>query len=431
MSKVRTITVNALARVEGEGGLKVRVRAGKVQEVRLDIYEPPRFFEAFLKGRALGEAPDLTARICGICPVAYQMSSVHAMEAACGADPGPRVRALRRLLYCGEWIESHVLHAAMLHAPDFLGYESALHMAKDHPGAVTLSLRLKKAGNEIVTAVGGREIHPVNVRVGGFWRAPSPGRARAPRPEARDGARRGGRAPADGPPASRSPTSTSTTSSSSLRHPSEYPLNEGGSCRARASTSPPRTGSSTSRKSTSSARTRSTRGGRAAGSSRPGRSPATASTSTVFPRRSRTPRRRPDSGKECRNPFKSILVRCVETLWAIDEALAILRAYEPPEPSFVEVVPREAVGAAATEAPRGLLFHRYRIGGDGLIKEARIVPPTAQNLRAMEADLRGFVQNHLDLAEDRLTLLCEQVVRNHDPCISCATHFLKLRIERD
>ncbi len=327
MSKVRTITVNALARVEGEGGLAVRVRNGTVQEVRLDIYEPPRFFEAFLRGRAFGEAPDLTARICGICPVAYQMSSVHALEAACGADPGPRVRELRRLLYCGEWIESHVLHVAMLHAPDFLGYESALHMAKDHPDAVTLSLRLKKAGNEIVTAVGGREIHPVNVRVGGFYRAPSAAEL-SPLVPKLETARGEAAELLRWASTFDFPELDLHHELVSLRHPSEYPLNEG------------RIVSSEGLDIAASAWEDHFEEEHVAAVERPPRAeegrrdhpdraarPVHASTSTVSPRRSRTPRGKRGSAPECRNPFRSILVRCVETLWAVDEALRILRAY--------------------------------------------------------------------------------------------------------
>jgi len=430
MSKVRTITVGALARVEGEGGLKVRVRSGRVQEVRLDIYEPPRFFEAFLRGRRPDEAPDLTARICGICPVAYQMSSVHALEAAFGVDPGPRVRELRRLLYCGEWIESHVLHAAMLHAPDFLGYESALHMAKDHPDAVTLSLRLKKVGNDIVAAVGGREIHPVNVRVGGFYRAPAP-RELAPLVPRLETARGEAAELLRWAATFDFPELDLHHELVSLRHPSEYPLNEGrivssgGLDIAAADWEKhfeeehvPRSNALHCRR----------KGG---GIVQTGPLARYSLNSDRLPAGIREAARAAGLGAECRNPFRSILVRCVETLYAIEEALRILRSYEPPEPSFVEAVPRAGTGAAATEAPRGLLFHRYRIGADDLIADARIVPPTAQNLRAIEADLGGFVQTHLDLPEERLTLLCEQVVRNHDPCISCATHFLKLRIERD
>src|SRR4026209_2225129 len=176
MDKSRTIKVDYLARVEGEGGLYIKLKGNSVVDVKLKIFEPPRFFEALLRGRLYGEAPDITARICGICPVAYQMSSVHAMERAFGVDVGqqePQIRALRRLLYCGEWIESHALHIYMLHAPDFLGYPDAITMARDHPAIVQRCLALKKAGNEIVSLLGGREIHPINVRVGGFYRVPT------------------------------------------------------------------------------------------------------------------------------------------------------------------------------------------------------------------------------------------------------------------
>src|SRR5437763_16218106 len=133
-SRTRTIKTDYLARVEGEGAMRVTIADGRVEEVRLEIFEPPRFFEAFLRGRAFTEAPDITARICGICPVAYQMSSCHAMENALGITVGGQIRELRRLLYCGEWIESHALHIYMLHAPDFLGSEGALEMAQDHGG---------------------------------------------------------------------------------------------------------------------------------------------------------------------------------------------------------------------------------------------------------------------------------------------------------
>ncbi|RPI80375.1 MAG: Ni/Fe hydrogenase subunit alpha, partial [Planctomycetaceae bacterium] len=168
----RTIRVETLSRVEGEGALHIHTQDGRLAEVQLEIYEPPRLFEAFLRGRPLEEVPDITARICGICPVAYQMTAVHALEAALGVRISPEIRRLRRLLYCGEWIESHALHMHLLHAPDFLGYESGIAMAADHPHEVNRGLRLKKHGNQLLEVLGGRAIHPINVAVGGFYRAP-------------------------------------------------------------------------------------------------------------------------------------------------------------------------------------------------------------------------------------------------------------------
>jgi len=171
--ETRAISVDYLARVVGEGSLKARVRDGKVEITEFGIFEPPRFYEAFLRGRRFGDAPDITARICGICPIAYQMSSVHAMESIFGVKMEGALRELRRLIYCGEWIESHVLHAFLLHLPDFLGYQSAIHMAADHRAAVEKALKLKKYGNDIVALLGGREIHPINVKVGGWYKVPT------------------------------------------------------------------------------------------------------------------------------------------------------------------------------------------------------------------------------------------------------------------
>ncbi len=223
----RTIQVDYLARVEGEGGMTVRIADGRVEDVQLAIFEPPRFFEAFLRGRGCDEAADVTARICGICPVAYQMSAVHAVERALAApDPGPTVRALRRLLYCGEWIESHVLHIYMLHAPDFLGYAGAVEMARDHKALVERGLRLKKVGNRLVETLAGRSVHPINVRLGGFYQQPTRAALRALDDElawARDAARDTVRWVAALP----TPALEVDYDFVALSHPHEYALNEG------------------------------------------------------------------------------------------------------------------------------------------------------------------------------------------------------------
>jgi len=427
--KSRTVVVDALARVEGEGGLLVRVKGDKVEEVQVRIYEPPRFFEALLRGRRFTEAPDITARICGICPVAYQMSSIHAMEDACGVTVDGPIRELRRLLYCGEWIESHVLHVAMLHAPDFLGYESAIHMAKDHPEVVTSSLQLKKVGNDIVTLVGGREIHPVNVRVGGFYKTPAK----------KDLLALGEKLKAARPTAVELvklvagftfPDFDLDHELVALRHPDEYPFNEGRLVSNRGLDIAVRdyeshfveehVERSNALHSSLKERGHYFVGPMARYSLNFDRLPAAVQELA----------REAGLGPVCRNPFKSIIVRALETVYAIDEALRIIAAYEPPAAPFVEVVPKDGVGMGCTEAPRGILYHRYRIGADGLIQEAKIVPPTSQNLPSIEDDLRVFVERNLALQEDELTLRCEQAVRNYDPCISCATHFLKLTIER-
>jgi sulfhydrogenase subunit alpha len=425
----RTIKVDYLARVEGEGAFKVVVRDGKVESAELSIFEPPRFFEAFLRGRAFAEAPDVTARICGICPVAYQMSAVHAMEDALGIAVGGPLRDLRRLLYCGEWIESHTLHIYMLHAPDFLGYAGAIEMARDHGEAVRRGLALKKAGNEIVALLGGREIHPVNVRVGGFYRTPRRREldALAERLKwARDAALETVRWTAgfDFPGRERDYVFIA------LRHPGEYPFNEGrivsnrGLDIAAAQYDTHIEEVQVERSTALHARLRD------GGTYLVG---PLARYNLNFDRLSplaREAARGAGLGPSCTNPYRSIVVRAVEVLYACDEALRLIAAYEEPDRPCVPAEPRAGVGCAATEAPRGLLWHRYRLESDGTIAEARIVPPTSQNQASIEEDLTNYVGGFLDLPDETLRQRCEQTVRNYDPCISCAAHFLRLEMDR-
>lgn len=428
--KTKKVQVDALARVEGEGAIYVKVKGEQVTDVKLRIYEPPRFFEAFLRGRDFREVPDITARICGICPVAYQMSSVHAMEDACGVRVEGPLRSLRRLLYCGEWIESHGLHVYMLHAPDFLGYEGAVQMAKDHPDLVQRGLQLKKAGNEIVALLGGREIHPINVRVGGFYRVPTR-RELAPLAErlkwARDAALETVRWVAGFP----FPEFEQEYEFVAMRHPDEYPMNEGRLVSNRGLDIAPSEYEQHFEEEhvPHSNALHSRLKGRGAYFLGP-----MARYSLNFDRLSplaQEAAREAGLGPVCRNPFRSIIVRTIEILYACDEALRLIEEYEMPDRPAVEVPPREGVGYAWTEAPRGMLYHRYAIDAGGTIREAKIVPPTSQNQKAIESDLYHFVQQHVALPEDQLTWRCEQATRNYDPCISCATHFLKLHIERE
>jgi coenzyme F420-reducing hydrogenase alpha subunit len=428
--KTRTIKVDWLARVEGEGGLFVKVRNHSVVDVKLNIFEPPRFFEAFLRGRHFAEAPDITARICGICPIAYQMSAVHAMESACGATVEGQLRALRRLIYCGEWIESHALHVYMLHAPDFLGYADAIQMAKDHSQEVQRGLRLKKAGNAIVTLVGGREIHPINVRVGGFYKLPARQDLLSLAEElkwARDAALETVRFVARLP----FPEFEQDYLFVALRHPNEYPFNEGRVVSNRGldiaiadyekSFSEEHVAHSTALHST-------------LAQHGPYFVGPLARYNLNFDRLSplaQTAAREAGLGPTCRNPFQSIVVRSVETVYACDEALRIIGAYERPELPAVDVQPRASTGFGCTEAPRGILYHRYKIDASGTILDAKIVPPTSQNQKVIEQDLWNFVPQYLDLPAAELQWRCEQAVRNYDPCISCSAHFLKLNLDRE
>jgi len=428
--KSKTIKVDYLARVEGEGGLFIKIQHDKIIESRFNIFEPPRFFEGFLKGRKFAEAPDITARICGICPVAYQMSSSHAMEQICGVRVDGPLRDLRRLLYCGEWIESHALHIFMLHAPDFLGYEDAIQMAGDYPEVVKKALKLKKIGNDLMTKLGGREIHPINVKVGGFYKIPTKKELEEfiePLKWALDF----------------SIETVSLTSTFdfpdlerdyefvSLGHPDEYPLCEGNIISNKG------IDISVDKfldifeefqvKHSTSLHSRV----RERGDYLVGPMARYHNNFEKLPQSAGKAAQKAGLGNSCLNPYKSIIVRAVELIFACEEAIRIIKQYEPPVNSSVECVPKEGVGHGCTEAPRGILYHRYNIDKDGIIKEARIIPPTSQNQTSIENDLCRAVEKNLHLPDERITRLCEQTIRNYDPCISCSCHFLKLHIIRD
>ncbi len=426
----KTIKVDYLARVEGEGSLQVKVKDGELKDVKLKIFEPPRFFEAFLRGRDFREAPDITARICGICPIAYQLGASQAMENICKVKVTGPLRDLRRLIYCGEWIESHVLHIYMLHAPDFLGYQDAIQVAKDHPDIVTRALRMKKIGNEIMRVLGGREIHPINLKVGGFYKVPPKRDLRALVDDLKwglDAALETVKFVAGLP----MPVFEQDYEFVALRHLDEYAIIEGQLVSNKGIDTPI---SGYDRHLVEEHVAHSTalhtrvvgRGSCMVG--------PLARYSLNFDKLS--PLAREAANKAglapvCRNPFQSIIVRAVETVHAFDEALRIIENYQMPDKPSVDVHPQAGTGYGCTEAPRGICYHRYTIDDKGTILDAKIVSPTAVNQKTIESDLRNFIPPNLDLPDDKLQWQCEQAIRNYDPCISCSTHFLKLRVERE
>jgi coenzyme F420-reducing hydrogenase alpha subunit len=429
-SKTRTIKVDYLARVEGEGGLIVKIKDNKVTDVKFKIFEPPRFFEAFMRGRDYSEAPDITARICGICPVAYQMSSSHAMEDALGVTVDKQIRALRRLLYCGEWIESHALHVYMLHAPDFLGFQDAIQIAQKFPDVVKRALELKKIGNELMTIIGGREIHPINPKVGGFYRVPYEHELRGMIDKLKWAL--------EASLETVKLTSTLTFPDFeqdyeyvSLRHPDEYPITEGRLVSNKGL-------DISIQEYEKHFQEEHVEHANALHSVHVGSGPYHVGPLARYNLNydKLTPKAKKAAkdaglGKTCFNPFKSIIVRSVELVFACEESIRLVEEYKKPEKPFIDIKPKAGTGYGCTEAPRGILYHRYKLADDGSILDAKIVPPTSQNQKTIEKDLFNYVSKNIELSEDKLTWQCEQAIRNYDPCISCATHFLKLHIERE
>ena len=429
MSNSRTIRVEALTRVEGEGGLHIRMNGDAVEDVRLSIYEPPRFFESLLRGRSLEEVPDITARICGICPVAYQMSAVHAMEHALGVQITEDIRRLRRLLYCGEWIESHGLHMHLLQAPDFFHVASGIELAGKFPSEVNRGLQLKKYGNELLEVLGGRAIHPINVAVGGFYRAPRKDELQKLIPHFEWGLQAAIDATYwvagfDFPDFERDWEMVS------LQHPDEYPMNEGRIVSSsglsidvsdyEATFAEHHVAHSTALHSLKTTDQASYHVGPLA---------------RVNLNRDRLC----DAAKKvaddvgfaspCTNPFQAIIARGLEVIHAFDEALTILRDYRPIKPVRIDYQYRQGEGWAATEAPRGLIYHRYQVDDQGKVVLAKIVPPTSQNQRQIERDLIDWLPHVLRGDDQQTADDCERLIRSYDPCISCSTHFLKLTVE--
>jgi len=428
-SEEHTYRVDLMTRVEGEGRFTLRVKDGEVVDAQLAIFEAPRFFEAFLRGRKPDDTIDIVARICGICPIAYQVSASRALERAFGVTVTEPIQKLRRLLYCGEWIESHALHVFMLHAPDFLGYPSAVEMAADHREVVEQGLRLKKAGNQIIEVLGGRATHPVSPRVGGFHKAPRRDQLAA----LRDVIARGldesletvrWAAALDAPDYVQDYVFVSMVDGDAypieggdavaVSGRDDVPLDDWGDAidelhvehsnalHARLKDGTPYLCGPMARLHHHADKLH----------------PAAAGAM-----------RDVGLGQSEKNPYRSIVVRAVETVHAFAEALDIIDGYEEPETPFVASDARASVGCGGSEAPRGLLWHRYAVDGDGLIADARIIPPTSQNQARIEDDLRGLAPKLLAMEVDAATHLCEQLIRSYDPCISCATHFLDLKIE--
>jgi coenzyme F420-reducing hydrogenase alpha subunit len=359
------------------------------------------------------------------------MTSCHALEKALGIAVTPEIRLLRRLLYCGEWIESHALHLFLLHAPDFLGYESGVSMAADHKELVAKGLRIKKIGNQLLEILGGRAIHPINVTVGGFYRAPSPVELKEILPDLEWGLEAAVETCAI-VAAFDFPNFEVDYECVALKHTDEYPMNAGRivSTSGRDVAVEDYEENFQERHLPQSTALHSVM--------LPDQTPylvgPLARVNLCFDQLSSSAKRAAETSKipwPSQNNFQSIVARAVEMVDAFEEAISIVRDYNAePTPSRVPYEAQAGEGRHATEAPRGLLYHRYLIGDDGLIAEAKIVPPTSQNQGQIESDLRSYVPHIASMDDQTAIQKCEHLIRNYDPCISCSTHFLTLTMDR-
>lgn len=419
----KTIKVPSVTRVEGEGGIFLEIRDGTVSQVHVTIHEAPRFFEAFLVGRSYEDVPDFTARICGICPVAYQMSSVHALEKIFGVFPEKPHRDLRRLLYCAEWIESHALHMYLLNGPDFYGLDSAW-ASRSYHGVLARGLKFKKLGNELLALLGGRSVHPVSVRVGGFSHTPSAKTLRSllPKIEAAYEESLKEIAWAASLPF---PETAWDTVWVSLIHDEEYPMNEGFMGFSTGGKVPMEAFCDAISEFQVPYSTALHAGRPREGAPEPY---LVGPLSRLNLNHARLPAQIQSALQDAgvavpiRNTRMAIVARAVEMAYAFYEASRIIENYREPDRPFVDYEPVEGEAVWITEAPRGSLVHRYRVNSSGRVVRCTIIPPTSQNLAHVEKDLRLFLANCGNRPLDELRREAEKIVRCYDPCISCAVH---------
>jgi coenzyme F420-reducing hydrogenase alpha subunit len=418
-----TLTVEHIARIEGHGTITVEMESGVVSDVRMDIVEAARFFESMVVGRRFDEVSLITSRICGICSPNHALTSLKAVEAALGIEVSERTVLLRKLLLYGSYLQNHATHLYIFAAPDFVGLPSVFPLAQTHPDVVERALRVKKTGNDLTTLIGGRPVHPITAVVGGFASEPAEAelRAMAVRLEA---------------------LVADTIATAELFHSFEVPQFEtsgdmlalvdsadyaiyGGEVAAldggwrrpaseyRDFISETVVGHSNAKHSTVDGRTFMVgslpRINLSAGQLMPRAAGMLAKLGIEAP---------------SRNSFLNNVCQAVELVDAaercamyIDQLLGIGGSSKPEAFSV-----HASSGAAASEAPRGTLYHAYGIDDDGIIVSGDIITPTAQNLGNLEADMRVFAPTIADLPKDEFILGMEKLVRAYDPCLSCSVH---------
>jgi len=431
----RRIHVEDIARVEGEGRLDVELSDGEVLNVCFEVKEPPRFFEVFLVGRHYSEVPDFTARICGICPVSYEMASIAAIEDAFGFQPSEQTRDLRRLLAMSQWIQSHALHIYMLALPDYLGVESVFALASDPDNlpVVKRALSLKRLGNDITKLIGGREIHPVSARPGGFTDIPS--RAAldeiARRLEAAlSDARETVKLAASIVHSDKVPDFCPRCDHIALSSATEYAVSGANFASTGGLSAPLREFRShiVEKHVPPSNALRSY----LAASGKSFLVGALARVNLNFDRLSPGAR---EAAKEVGarfpnlSPYYGMIARALEIYHSIEESLAIIGRYSGVRET-AEITPRASEGWGASEAPRGLLYHNYVFDESGIVQRANIVAPTAMNSANIEENLKALLPRWVSLPLEEITLRCETLIRAYDPCFSCSAHFLKLNIRQ-
>jgi coenzyme F420-reducing hydrogenase alpha subunit len=419
----KEIRVDHLARVEGEASFWIKAEEAKVREVILNVYEPMRFFEAFLAGKRWDEVHELASRICGICYT--QITALRAIENSLGVEVSEQTSKLRDLLTIGGIIQSHVLHLYFLAIPDCLGYESAIAMANNYPEVVKRGLKLKQLANQLQTLIGGRAVHPVTTRVGGFTSLPDESdlkelssRLKEAKEDALETVRIFKKL--------KIPDFERKCEHVALRSKKGYPLNlgklsstEGLSCEE-----------SEYRKYIEEKQV----------------PPSHAKYSTLRGRNSflvgPLARMNLNFDRVCEdskgvakeigikfpnfNPFVNNIARAIEVVQYLADAINLIESTKIRKEKQETIKVKPSRGCAITEAPRGILYHYYELDRKGLVSKADIVTPTAHNVLNIEKDLAAFSPSLLDLPQAKAQFECEKLIRAYDPCFSCSVHLIRV-----
>ena len=421
------IHVDHVTRVEGHGNIVVNVKKGKIEECRWEVVEAPRFFEAFVRGRNYLEISHIVSRICGICSVGHTLASLQATEAALGVQISEQTRLLRRILIQGENLQSHSLHFYLLAAPDFVGAPSVVPLVKTHPEVVLRALRMKKLANDLCDVFGGRTVHPITPTVNGFTKLPEVREIQAIRKRLVE-ATPDLEATVELCRTLKIPNFNRPTEYISLKNKSEYALYDGVIASTDAGTTPVENYRAWTNEylvpQSTAKYTKHVRDSYMVG--------ALARFNNNHEQLSpRAKKAAADLGLKapCYNPFMNNIAQVVEYIHGVDESIRLID--ELLDRGLKEedrrVLVKGGHGVGAVDVPRGILFHDYTYDKDGICREANCIIPTNQNHANIQKDMEALLPQILDKPQEEIRLTLEMLVRAYDPCISCSTHFLRVK----
>jgi len=430
MSRDLNINVHHLTRVEGHGNIVVNMKDGVLEKAHLSIVEPPRFFEAMMKGRSFHEAAIITSRICGICSLGHQLTSLVATEDALGLEISEQTVLLRKLLVHGATLQSNILHAYFLAAPDFLNVGSVFPLIATHKDVVLRALRMKRLANDIGDVVSGRAVHPITPVPGGFSKIPEKSELLEIKRRLLEEALPDGLETIETMKALAGaiPQFERETEYISLKHPDEYALYEGDIFSSDTGAQPVQNYLDVTNefvvKHSTSKHTKYNRSSYLVGAlARWNNNHSQLGTEALAAAEAMGLK------PNCHNPYMNTIAQVVEAVHCILDSVRIIdklieNGLKNEKPN--QTPTRYGRGIGSNEVPRGILFHDYTYDNKGNIVKANCIIPTGQNLANIDDDMVKLVPEIINKSKEEITLSLEMLVRAYDPCISCSVHMLEV-----